>query len=30
MDVFGVIGIVLLLNLGREQIEHGEMTRACS
>jgi subfamily B ATP-binding cassette protein MsbA len=26
MDVFGVIGIALLLNLGREQVKHGEMT----
>jgi subfamily B ATP-binding cassette protein MsbA len=26
MDVFGVVGIALLLNLGREQVKHGEMT----
>ncbi len=26
MDIFGVIGIALLLNLGREQVKHGEMT----
>jgi ATP-binding cassette, subfamily B, bacterial MsbA len=26
MDVFGVIGIALLLMLGREQVKHGEMT----
>src|SRR6202521_3367593 len=26
MDVFGVIGIALLLNLGREQVKHSEMT----
>jgi subfamily B ATP-binding cassette protein MsbA len=26
MDVLGVIGIALLLNLGREQVKHGEMT----
>ena len=26
MDIFGVIGITLLLNLGREQVKHGEMT----
>jgi subfamily B ATP-binding cassette protein MsbA len=26
MDIFGVIGIALLLNLGREEVKHGEMT----
>ncbi|MGA6981920.1 MAG: ABC transporter ATP-binding protein [Candidatus Sulfotelmatobacter sp.] len=26
MDIFGVIGIALLLNLGREQVAHGKMT----
>jgi len=26
MDILGVIGIALLLNLGREQVKHGEMT----
>lgn len=26
MDIFGVVGIALLLNLGREQVKHGEMT----
>ena len=26
MDVFGVIGIALLLNLGREEVKHGAMT----
>jgi subfamily B ATP-binding cassette protein MsbA len=26
MDIFGVIGIALLLNLGRNQVKHGEMT----
>ncbi len=26
MDIFGAIGIALLLNLGREQVKHGEMT----
>jgi ATP-binding cassette, subfamily B, bacterial MsbA len=26
MDIFGVIGIALLLNLGRNQVSHGEMT----
>jgi subfamily B ATP-binding cassette protein MsbA len=26
MDVFGAAGIALLLNLGREQVKHGEMT----
>jgi len=26
MDIFGVIGIALLLMLGREQVKHGEMT----
>jgi subfamily B ATP-binding cassette protein MsbA len=26
MDVFGVIGIALLLNLGREEVKHGVMT----
>ena len=26
MDIFGVIGIAVLLMLGREQIKHGEMT----
>jgi subfamily B ATP-binding cassette protein MsbA len=26
MDVFGAIGIALLLNLGREQVKHGTMT----
>jgi subfamily B ATP-binding cassette protein MsbA len=26
MDIFGVIGIALLLNLGREQVKHGQMT----
>jgi subfamily B ATP-binding cassette protein MsbA len=26
MDIVGVIGIALLLNLGREQVKHGEMT----
>src|SRR5277367_3927294 len=26
MDVFGVVGIALLLMLGREQIKHGDMT----
>jgi subfamily B ATP-binding cassette protein MsbA len=26
MDIFGVIGIALLLNLGRQQVKHGEMT----
>jgi subfamily B ATP-binding cassette protein MsbA len=26
MDIFGVIGIALLLNLGREEVKHGVMT----
>lgn len=26
MDIFGVIGIAFLLNLGRNQVKHGEMT----
>jgi subfamily B ATP-binding cassette protein MsbA len=26
MDIFGVVGIALLLNLGRNQVSHGEMT----
>jgi len=26
MDILGVVGIALLLNLGREQVKHGEMT----
>jgi ATP-binding cassette, subfamily B, bacterial MsbA len=26
MDIFGAAGIALLLNLGREQVKHGEMT----
>lgn len=26
MDIFGVIGIALLLNLGREEVKHGAMT----
>ncbi len=26
MDIFGAIGIALLLNLGREEVKHGEMT----
>jgi ATP-binding cassette, subfamily B, bacterial MsbA len=26
MDVFGAVGIALLLNLGRNQVKHGEMT----
>ena len=26
MDIFGVVGIALLLKLGREQVKHGEMT----
>ena len=26
MDIFGAIGIALLLNLGREEVKHGVMT----
>ncbi len=26
MDIFGVVGIALLLNLGREEVKHGQMT----